>query len=60
MSGRDIGYDIKTSDRFIEVKSFEGRANPVITSHEWQTAERYGDRYWLYVVENVHCGGDVI
>ena len=28
VSGRDTGYDIETSDRSIEVKSFEGRSKP--------------------------------
>ena len=56
---RDKGYDIETSDRSIEVKSFEGYPNPSLTSHEWTTAGKFGDRYWLYVVENVHSGGDV-
>ena len=59
VSNRDKGYDIETSDRFIEVKSFEGYPNPSLTSHEWSTAEKFGDRYWLYVVENVHASGDV-
>ena len=59
VSNRDKGYDIETSDRSIEVKSFEGYPNPSLTSHEWLTAEKFGDRYWLYVVENVHDGGDV-
>ena len=57
--GRDKGYDIETSDRSIEVKSFEGHPNPSLTSHEWITAGKFGDRYWLYIVENVHSGGDV-
>ena len=59
VSDRDTGYDVETHDRSIEVKSFEGYANPRMTSHEWLTAEKYGERYWLYVVENVHAGGDV-
>lgn len=54
VSERDTGYDIETSDRSIEVKSFEGRPSPSMTSHEWATAGKFGDRYWLYVVENVH------
>lgn len=56
---RDKGYDIETSDRSIEVKSFEGYPRPSLTSHEWTTAGKFGDRYWLYVVENVHSGGGV-
>ena len=56
---RDKGYDIETSDRSIEVKSFEGYPSPSLTSHEWITAGKFGDRYWLYVVENVHSGGNI-
>ena len=59
VSERDTGYDIETSDRVIEVKSFEGYPSPNMTSHEWETAGKFGDQYWLYVVENVHSGGDV-
>ena len=59
VSDRDKGYDIETSDRFIEVKSFEGSASPSLTSHEWQTAGKFREQYWLYVVENVHLGGDI-
>jgi len=54
VSGRDTGYDISTKYRCIEVKSFEGYPNPILTSHEWETARKHGDTYWLYVVENVH------
>lgn len=59
VSDRDKGYDIETSDRSIEVKSFEGVPSPSLTSHEWITAGKLGDRYWLYVVANVHSSGDV-
>lgn len=59
VSDRDTGYDIETKHRSIEVKSFEGHPNPRMTSHEWMTAKKFGDRYWLYVVENVHAGAKV-
>lgn len=59
VSNRDTGYDIETSDRSIEVKSFEGDPSPRMTGHEWLTAGKFGDRYWLYVVDNVHSGGRV-
>lgn len=45
--------------RSIEVKSFEGYPNPSLTSHEWTVAGKFGDRYWLYVVENVHSDFEV-
>ena len=46
------GYDIESFDRVIEVKSFKTTGPVELTSHEWQTASRMGDMYWLYIVEN--------
>lgn len=59
VSDRDKGYDIETKDRSIEVKSFEAYPDPQLTSHEWSVAQKFGDRYWLYVVENVHTTSKV-
>ena len=53
VSNRDKGYDIESPNRCIEVKSFKSIGVPSITSHEWETAGRLGDEYWLYVVEHV-------
>ncbi|MDW8226370.1 MAG: DUF3883 domain-containing protein [Anaerolineales bacterium] len=56
VSGEFCGYDIistsLTETRYIEVKSFATTGTVEMTAHEWQMAERLGDRYWLYVVEN--------
>lgn len=52
ISDRDTGYDVESFDRCIEVKSFKKSGPAKLTSHEWGTAERMGDEYWLYVVEN--------
>ncbi|MCS7017041.1 MAG: helicase-related protein [Gemmatales bacterium] len=56
VSAECLGYDIiSTSDtetRFIEVKSFAQTGPLELTQHEWQMAQRLGDRYWLYVIEN--------
>ena len=53
VSDRDCGYDVDSFDgRCIEVKSFKITGNPQITSHEWETAQRMKDNYWLYIVEN--------
>ena len=52
ISERDTGYDVESFDRCIEVKSFKKSGPAKLTSHEWGTAERMGDEYWLYVVEN--------
>jgi SNF2 family DNA or RNA helicase len=54
-----LGYDIESWDprtgkmRFIEVKGRAGEGDIVMTQHEWATAEKLGDQYWLYVVFNV-------
>ena len=52
VSERDTGYDVESYDRRIEVKSFKTTGNPKLTSHEWETSQRFRDEYWLYVVEN--------
>ena len=52
VSERDTGFDIESFDRCIEVKSFKTTGSPSITSHEWETAQRLKDDYWLYIVEN--------
>jgi superfamily II DNA or RNA helicase len=46
------GYDVESFDRVIEVKSFKTTGPVEMTSHEWQTALRMKEMYWLYVVEN--------
>lgn len=53
VSARDTGYDVESfGGRCIEVKSFRTTGSPKITSHEWETASRMRDDYWLYIVEN--------
>lgn len=53
VSDRDTGYDVESfGGRCIEVKSFKTTGSPKITSHEWETARRMKDDYWLYIVEN--------
>jgi hypothetical protein len=51
------GYDILSEGsgetRYIEVKSFEATGELQLTPHEWQIAQRLGDFYWVYVVEDV-------
>ena len=54
VSRNDSGYDIESfGGRCIEVKAFESTGAPILTSHEWETAKRIKDHYYLYVVENV-------
>ena len=53
VSERDTGYDIESfNGRCIEVKSFRTTDSPSITSHEWETARKMEQDYWLYIVEN--------
>ena len=53
VSDRDTGYDVESfGGKCIEVKSFKTTGSPKITSHEWETARRMKDDYWLYIVEN--------
>lgn len=53
VSDKSCGYDIESfENRHIEVKSFSATGNPSMTPHEWDVARRYGDDYWLYIVEN--------
>jgi hypothetical protein len=53
VSERDVGFDVESFDRQIEVKSFKTTGAVKLTSHEWETARRLQDDYWLYVVETV-------
>jgi len=53
VSFKSCGYDIESfNSRHIEVKSFLTTGDPSMTSNEWDTARRYGNNYWLYVVEH--------
>ncbi len=50
------GYDILSQGpdetRHIEVKGFQTTGELQLTLHEWQMAQRLGDKYWVYAVEN--------
>lgn len=50
------GYDIESTGekciRYIEVKSFERSGTITMTEHEWTIAEKLGNKYFLYIVEN--------
>lgn len=53
-----LGYDIRSEGggetRYVEVKAFATTGDVHFTPHEWQMAQRLGDEYWLYVVENAN------
>jgi hypothetical protein len=59
VSDRLTGYDIESFDRVIEVKSFTTTGKVEITSHEWATASRIKNDYWLYIVEDALGDGKV-
>lgn len=54
------GYDILSQapgeTRHIEVKGFQTTGELQLTLHEWQMAQRLGERYWVYAVENALTG----
>ncbi len=53
VSADKCGYDIKSSDRYIEVKSFKTTGSPSLTENEWNFAKNNSSKCWLYVVENI-------
>ena len=52
-SKKNCGYDVESFDRKIEVKSHKRSGSIMLTDHEWQTALRLQEEYWLYIVEDV-------
>ncbi|MEW6446661.1 MAG: helicase-related protein [Bacillota bacterium] len=57
VSAQALGYDIRSVDpagryRYIEVKARAGTGAIALTPNEWLMANRLGEEYWLYVVEN--------
>ena len=57
VSAENIGYDIRSTSplgevRYIEVKARATTGAIVLTPNEWLMAQRLGEEYWLYVVEN--------
>lgn len=50
VSLENLGYDIRSSDRYIEVKGRAGVGPVVLTPNEWIAARRLGAHYWLYIV----------
>ncbi|NPV53642.1 MAG: DUF3883 domain-containing protein [Firmicutes bacterium] len=57
VSLQSLGYDVRSADicgdyRYIEVKARARTGAIALTPNEWLMANRLGDEYWLYVVEN--------
>ncbi len=56
VSAQALGYDIRSVDaagncRYIEVKARAKSGAIALTPNEWLLANRLGDEYWLYIVE---------
>lgn len=50
---KDRGYpQAVNAERLIEVKAFKDSGDLQLTSNEWDKARRWGNKYWLYIVEN--------
>jgi hypothetical protein len=57
VSTQNLGYDIRSTSlsgevRYIEVKARATTGAIVLTPNEWLMAQRLGNEYWLYIVEN--------
>ena len=57
VSEQNLGYDIRSDApdgtvRYVEVKSRATTGAIVLTPNEWLMAQRLGEEYWLYIVEN--------
>jgi superfamily II DNA or RNA helicase len=57
VSAENVGYDICSTSpsgevRYIEVKARATTGAIVLTPNEWLMAQRFGEEYWLYIVEN--------
>jgi hypothetical protein len=57
VSAENLGYDIRSTSpagevRYIEVKARATTGAIVLTPNEWLMAQRLGNEYWLYIVEN--------
>uniref|UniRef100_A0A7C3HFA2 DUF3883 domain-containing protein n=1 Tax=Meiothermus ruber TaxID=277 RepID=A0A7C3HFA2_MEIRU len=50
VSRENLGYDIRSEGRHIEVKGRAGVGPVVLTPNEWIASKRLGDQYWLYIV----------
>jgi len=57
VSAQNLGFDIRSvaadgSVRYIEVKARATTGPIVLTPNEWMKAQRLGEEYWLYIVED--------
>ena len=52
VSAHNVGFDIRSVGRAVEVKGKGSTGAIILTPNEWITASRLGDGYYLYVVTN--------
>ena len=50
VSAQNVGYDIDSGDRAVEVKGRSGSGAVTLTFNEWTMAKRLEDLYFLYIV----------
>lgn len=69
VSSENLGFDIrskvKTKDgekieRYIEVKARSGKGSVALTQNEWFKAQRFKDKYYLYVVLNASTNPELV
>jgi uncharacterized protein DUF3883 len=57
VSRTGVGYDLRSEDssgavRYIEVKGHAATGDVTLYYTEWQTAQRMGDEFFIYVVDH--------
>jgi superfamily II DNA or RNA helicase len=64
VSAQNLGYDVRSLTltsapegtgsevRYVEVKARATTGAIIVTPNEWMMAQRLGNEYWLYIVEN--------
>jgi len=54
---KNLGYDVESTGRYIEIKSFKGNAGRLsLEPSEWTAAERYGEEFYIYIISNLLKG----
>lgn len=52
VSAENVGFDVQSTGRAVEVKGKAATGAIILTPNEWITASRLGDAYYLYIVTN--------
>lgn len=54
---KNLGYDVESTDRYIEIKAFKSDAGQLsLEPSQWEAAERYRERFYIYIVSNLLKG----